>query len=132
MSSEPPDLLDDAWDQEAEEVLAPRLRSRAARWLVALIACLVVAAMILSLLPSARGPSRPDTLGGVVSMVSADGSSFCMILDSTGRSFCSEIVQTTPTRPIAVGQHVTGIVILALGGSSPVPLFVVTGPAASP
>lgn len=53
MSSEPPDLLDEAaWDPEADEVLAPRYRSRAVRWVLALIACLVVAAMILSVLPS--------------------------------------------------------------------------------
>ena len=53
MSSEPPDPLDDdGWAEEAEEVEAPRSRSRSARWLLALVACLVVAAMILSLLPS--------------------------------------------------------------------------------
>jgi hypothetical protein len=56
MSPEPRDLLeDDAWDEEAEgaeDVDAPRSRSRIARWLLALVACLVVAAMILSVLPS--------------------------------------------------------------------------------
>jgi hypothetical protein len=51
--SEPPDLPeDDAWDAEAGEIDAPRFRSRSVRWLLALVACLVVAAMILSVLPS--------------------------------------------------------------------------------
>jgi hypothetical protein len=53
MSFEPVDLGDEgASVEEAEEDSAPLGRSRALRWLLALIACLVVAAMILSLLPS--------------------------------------------------------------------------------
>jgi hypothetical protein len=52
MSFEPLDLDDEgASAEEAEEDSAPLGRSRAFRWFLAVIACLVVAAMILSVLP---------------------------------------------------------------------------------
>lgn len=119
-------------EEGAEEDFSPLGRSRPVRWLFALIACLVVAALILSVLPSGGRPERPDNdASGVVSEVAADGSSFCMVLDSNGKVFCSKVLQTIPAPVLVVGQRVTGSVILVAGDPS-VPYFVETGPGPSP
>lgn len=134
MSFDPLDLDDEgASGDEAEEGEAPLGRSRAVRWLFALIACLVVAALVLSVLPSGGRPSRPDNgVSGVVSKVSADGSSFCMVLDSNGKVFCSEVLQTSAKPVLVVGQHVGGFVILVADEPSPYPVFLVNAPGSSP
>ena len=58
MSCEPSDLPDDASVDEADEDLAPLGRSRAFRWTIALVACLVVLALVLAGLPLGLAPFR--------------------------------------------------------------------------
>jgi hypothetical protein len=59
MSHEPFDMTDDdmtADEDGADEDLAPPGRSRAFRWTIALVACLVVLALVLSVLPLGLEP----------------------------------------------------------------------------
>jgi hypothetical protein len=79
---------------------------------VALAVGFLVGASVVAVASHAFGPVRLDRqVSGVVTIVNADGSSFCLDEDNGGAQFCSDVLKRADTPAPIVGQRLTGTTV---------------------
>lgn len=133
-TSDEADQADEADEADEASDLAIVPPRRAVRWLMGLLAVVVALSMTVLLFPreSPRVPPTPIELtAGVVSSIAADGSTFCMDVEVTGKRLCSDLLQSFGSAPLRVGEHVEGRFIqVGSGTSAEHPVFLVIAPPA--
>lgn len=111
----------------------PRLR-----WPVALATWLLAGLVVVGGLVSAADPGSRHVrvvreVSGTITIVNVTGAKFCLTIDGTSEQYCSEAYQLIGSVPLAVGEHVTGtVVLISTGPTTAQEGFIVTDPPPAP
>jgi hypothetical protein len=111
---------------------------RRLRWPTAIAAVAVALTLAAGIVAARTSTERPATplrpnISGTVTVVNQRGSAFCLTDDADGSQFCSDVWQSPASAPLAVGEHVAGVVSrLDLPNGGWRELFVLTDTAPGP
>lgn len=94
-----------------ETTAKTRSRPALAAVVLACVVAFVAGAVVAAVASNAFGPVRVDRqVGGVVTLVNADGSSLCLTEDNGGE-VCTDLLKRSDSPMPVVGQKITGVVV---------------------